>query len=163
MARHQYEITVDEDYDDYYVDDSAVNRLKSAVTRRVGRGFDLQGGQAFMGVRGFERLSTSAHYYDGGSSSSLAQRSVEGWNIIILGLNPEVTEEDVRDLCTEYGPVKGLRMSLGHKTGFMIGYAIVEYARPEEAEAAIEAIDDMQHLGRILSAGWAFLRDNGRK
>ncbi|BEI87043.1 hypothetical protein CcaverHIS002_0703890 [Cutaneotrichosporon cavernicola] len=95
---------------------------------------------------------------DANGKSDWAARSVEGWIIIVTGLNEESTEEDLQDLFGEYGDVRNLSMALNRRTGYVMGYALIEYARKEEAEAAIKETDGTEFLEKKIHTDFAFAK-----
>jgi len=86
-------------------------------------------------------------------------KSVEGWIVFLRNVHEEATEEDIIDKCSEFGPVKNLQMPLDRRTGFVKGYALVEYEEKTQAEKAIEALNGSQLMEKTLEAGWAFSTD----
>lgn len=85
-------------------------------------------------------------------------RSKEGWIIFVTGVHNEAQEEDVRDMFADYGEVTNINVNLDRKSGFVKGYAIIEYAEKEEAQAAIDGANGTDLLGQTVAVGWAFVK-----
>ncbi|WRT65869.1 uncharacterized protein IL334_002820 [Kwoniella shivajii] len=93
-----------------------------------------------------------------GSGHPWAAKSVEGWIIVVTGLNEEATEEDLQDLFGDYGEVKNLSMALNRRTGYVMGYALVEFAEKEQAEKAIKDTDGTTFLEKTIKTDFAFAK-----
>ncbi|CAM9596108.1 unnamed protein product [Choristocarpus tenellus] len=86
------------------------------------------------------------------------QRSVEGWIVLARNIHQEAQEDDIMDKFSEYGAVKNLHVNLDRRTGFVKGYALVEFEEKDEAESAIADLDDSDLLGQKLHVAWAFIK-----
>mmetsp|Transcript_58960 Transcript_58960/g.104778 ORF Transcript_58960/g.104778 Transcript_58960/m.104778 type:complete len:144 (-) Transcript_58960:81-512(-) len=92
-----------------------------------------------------------------------AARSIEGWVIIASGVHEEAQEDDVFEAFAEYGDIKNLHLNLDRRTGFVKGYAFIEYESKQEADAAIKSMDGQSLLDQKLTVSWAFGKPKGKK
>lgn len=91
-----------------------------------------------------------------------ALQSVEGWLLFVRGVHEEAQEEDVMDAFSEDAPVKDLHMNLDRRTGFVKGYALVEFGSFEAAREAKERLDGHEILGKTIHVDWAFRKGEAR-
>ncbi|KAF9969637.1 hypothetical protein BGZ73_007936 [Actinomortierella ambigua] len=132
------------------------------IIRRKGRGFQ-SGEQRGDGVHGsaFDQLSAAD------SAAGRAQKSIEGWIVLVTGVHEEATEEDISDKFADFGPIKNLHLNLDRRTGYVKGYALVEYDNFEEAQEAIKTMNGSKLLGQTLEVDFAFVKptneDRGRR
>ncbi|XP_065836659.1 RNA-binding protein 8A-like [Oscarella lobularis] len=129
-------------------EEDAVTRLKSSATKRKGRGFREE---AAMIDDGYEAMETE------GTNAGPA-RSVEGWILFVTGVNEEAQEDDIYDKFGEYGEIKNMHLNLDRRTGFIKGYALVEFNTFKEAQNALEALNGANMLGKRLTVDWAFVK-----
>ncbi|KAF5099945.1 hypothetical protein DV451_002768 [Geotrichum candidum] len=92
------------------------------------------------------------------SAMEVEMTAIEGWIIIATNIHEEASEEDVSDFFSEWGQVENLHLNLDRRTGYVKGYALVEYPTYEEAERAVREANNVEFLGQALSVAFAFVQ-----
>ncbi|CCH41287.1 hypothetical protein BN7_824 [Wickerhamomyces ciferrii] len=87
-------------------------------------------------------------------------KSIEGYVIIVQNVHEEATEEDVQEFFEEFGPVKNIHLNLDRQTGYVKGYALIEYTELQNAIRAVQEGDGEELLGHILSIDYAFVHSD---
>lgn len=83
-------------------------------------------------------------------------------SIYVGNLSYKVTEADVTAVFAEYGSVKRVQLPTDRETGRMRGFGFVEMETEAEEDAAIEALDGAEWMGRDLKVNKAKPRENNR-
>ncbi|KAL0287653.1 UNVERIFIED_CONTAM: RNA-binding protein Y14 [Sesamum radiatum] len=172
MANAEVEAVDFEPEDDDLMDDdvgdgspnrtsASIPRLKSAIAgggsssaprKTKGRGFRYEAAaeadrNARMSAR-FDSLDT------GGGPGPV--RSIEGWIILVAGVHEEAQEDDLQNAFGEFGEIKNLHLNLDRRTGFVKGYALIEFEKFDEAQRAINEMDGTELLTQTINVDWAF-------
>lgn len=132
--------------------DSEDDRKEARKMKTKGRGFksSYDGGDSgrYAGKAGkFESIS------DGKSN---VQKSVEGYIVFVSGVHEEAQEDDVYEAFADFGEIQQLHLNLDRRTGYVKGYALVEYSNLEEARSAIENLNGTDLLEQTITVDWAF-------
>ena len=80
-------------------------------------------------------------------------------NIYVGNLSYQVTEDDLRDAFTPHGQVDAVRIITDRYSGRSKGFGFVEMAGNDEAEAAIQALNGKDLMGRVLTVNEARPRE----
>mmetsp|Transcript_29022 Transcript_29022/g.55678 ORF Transcript_29022/g.55678 Transcript_29022/m.55678 type:complete len:166 (+) Transcript_29022:62-559(+) len=153
------------DYDEMLEDEEPLeeppvsNRLKSTI----GAGTGQTAGRKQKG-RGFKD-GAEPERYQGGKFDTLETgsgpgpaKSIEGWIIMVTGIHEEAQEDDLHEAFGEFGEIQNLHLNLDRRTGFVKGYAMLEYEKKGEAQAAIDGLNGTELLEQTISVSWAFAR-----
>ena len=81
-------------------------------------------------------------------------------SIYVGNLSYEVTQEDLNAVFAEYGSVKRVQIPTDRETGRIRGFGFVEMGTEAEENAAIEALDGAEWMGRALKVNKAKPRED---
>jgi len=79
--------------------------------------------------------------------------------LFVGNLSFEVTENDLQDLFSSFGPVTDVNLMTDRSTGRSRGFAFVTMATPEGAQAAIQGAAGKELKGRSLTVNEARPRE----
>ncbi|KAG9294974.1 hypothetical protein G9A89_017768 [Geosiphon pyriformis] len=150
---YEIEIAADEG-EDMIVDED--EDAKPSIKRK-GRGFKSER-DSHDGVRGTDKYDQFESTTEEDAAAGRAQRSVEGWIVLVVGLHEESNEEEIMEKFADFGDIKNLHLNLDRRTGFVKGYALVEYETYKEAKNAIESVNGDKLYGQVLHCDFAFIR-----
>lgn len=80
-------------------------------------------------------------------------------SIYVGNLSYQVTEEDITSVFAEYGTVKRVQLPTDRETGRPRGFGFVEMSSDAEEQAAIDALDGAEWMGRDLKVNKAKPRE----
>ena len=83
-------------------------------------------------------------------------------SIYVGNLSYDVTEEDLTSVFAEYGSVKRVQLPTDRETGRMRGFGFVELDQDSEEQAAIDALDGAEWMGRDMRVNKARPRERNR-
>ncbi len=76
-------------------------------------------------------------------------------SLFVGNLSYQVTSQDLEAVFADYGTVKRVQLPTDRETGRMRGFGFVEMGSDAEEEAAIEALDGAEWMGRALKVSKA--------
>ncbi|MDZ8032999.1 MULTISPECIES: RNA-binding protein [unclassified Nostoc] len=82
-------------------------------------------------------------------------------SIYVGNLSYEVKEDDLRQVFAEYGTVKNVQLPVDRETGRMRGFGFVELESDAQEQAAIDALDSAEWMGRSLKVNKAKPKTDG--
>ncbi|HEY9738846.1 MAG TPA: RNA-binding protein, partial [Trichocoleus sp.] len=82
-------------------------------------------------------------------------------SIYVGNLSYNATQEDLTAVFAEYGAVSRVTLPTDRETGRPRGFAFVEMSNEAEEDAAIEALDGAEWMGRELRVNKARPREEG--
>ncbi|MBD1806492.1 RNA-binding protein [Microcoleus sp. FACHB-SPT15] len=84
-------------------------------------------------------------------------------SIYVGNLSYDVTQDDLTSVFAEYGTVKRVQIPNDRETGRPRGFGFVEMETDAEEDAAIEALDGAEWMGRSLRVNKAKPREDKRQ
>ncbi|MEO0432882.1 MAG: RNA-binding protein [Cyanobacteria bacterium J06656_5] len=80
-------------------------------------------------------------------------------SIYVGNIAYNVSQEDIQEVFADYGTVKRVTVPMDRETGRPRGFAFVEMSADSEEDAAIEALDGAEWLGREIRVNKARPRE----
>ena len=79
--------------------------------------------------------------------------------LFVGNISWDASDEDLQNLFAEYGEVASARIVLDKMSGKSRGFGFVEMGSDEQAQAAIEALDGKDFMGRPIAVSVARPRE----
>lgn len=76
-------------------------------------------------------------------------------NIFVANIERKVTDEQLQELFAQHGEIASLKLIKDRDTGVSKGYAFVEMPNDDEAQKAIDALNEYELEGRALAVNEA--------
>lgn len=83
-------------------------------------------------------------------------------NIYVGNLHYEIDEDQLREVFEEYGEVSSSKIIMDRETGKSKGFGFIEMPNSEEANQALEELNDAELKGRNMRVNEARERSNDR-
>jgi len=84
-------------------------------------------------------------------------------SIYVGNLSYKVTEEELTEVFADYGTVKRVQLPTDRETGRLRGFGFVEMETDDAENAAIEALDGAEWMGRVIKVNKAKPREDNRR
>ena len=93
------------------------------------------------------------------SSTNSSNQSQTGMTIYIGNLSFQAEQEDLLDLFSQYGEVKKCSLPLDRESGRKRGFAFVEMGNDSDEQKAIDDLQDVEWMGRMIRVNKATPRE----
>lgn len=84
-------------------------------------------------------------------------------SVYVGNLSYDITQEDLTSAFADYGTVKRVQIPTDRETGRPRGFGFVEMSSDAEEDAAIEALDGAEWMGRSLRVNKAKPREDKKR
>ena len=81
-------------------------------------------------------------------------------NIYISNLSYAITDQDLHDVFAEYGEVRSAKVIKDRETGKSRGFGFVEMDNDEQAQKAIEELNQAEYDGKVINVTVAKPRED---
>ncbi len=75
--------------------------------------------------------------------------------LYVGNLSYQVNDSDLQQLFAEFGAVQSAQVIQDRETGRSKGFGFVEFANDGDADAAMQALNEQEHMGRPLKVNEA--------